>query len=280
MDSLGYTTHDVSKLLGLTPRQIRSLVAEEFLQPNTATDGDSRYSFQDIVLLRAAKGLHESNIPPRRIRSALKGLIDQLPDGLSATSVRITAVGNEVVVRDGEQAWNPESGQVLFDFAVAELQGASGPVERVQPLEEPTPDEAGPTDAEAWFELACELEATDVEESLAAYRRTLELHADHPDAHLNLGRLLHERGELSAAERHYRHALRVAPGDSTAAFNLGVALEDLGRPDDALKAYRTAFESDPEYADAFYNAANLYEARGDKAEALRCLKSYRQLTGS
>src|SRR3989454_866757 len=98
------------------------------------------------------------------------------------------------------------------------------------------------------------------------------------DAHVNLGRLLHEQGMIEEAERHYRLALRESPEHATAAFNLGIALEDLNQPADAIEAYRAALATDPRLADAHYNVARLYEKVGKKAAALRHLSIYRRLT--
>jgi tetratricopeptide (TPR) repeat protein len=114
---------------------------------------------------------------------------------------------------------------------------------------------------------------------MAAYRRALELDPDLADAHLNLGRLLHEAGHLAAAESHYRQALAIEPEDALAAYNLGVALQDQQRPREAAAAYRHAIALDPELADAHFNLSGVYEQLGDKAAAFRHLRTYRSLTG-
>ncbi len=136
----------------------------------------------------------------------------------------------------------------------------------------------GAVDAESWFQLGCELEAAASGDALNAYRSALELDAGHADAWLNLGRLLHEGGDLAAAERCYRRALEARPGDSTAAFNLGVALQDRGRRRPAIAAYLRAIDLDPDAADAHFNAALLYVELGERAAAVRHLKRYKALT--
>src|SRR6266566_4703909 len=136
----------------------------------------------------------------------------------------------------------------------------------------------GDRDADDWYELGLEMEAVGPDEARDAYRRALELDAHHADAHVNLGRLLHEQGMIEEAERHYRLALREKPDHTTAAFNLGIALEDLNQPGDAIEAYRRALATDPRLADAHYNMARLYEKVGKKAAALRHLSIYRRLT--
>ena len=131
--------------------------------------------------------------------------------------------------------------------------------------------------AEDWYELGLELEVAAPGDARDAYRRALELDAHHADAHVNLGRLLHEQGLATEAERHYRAALSENPDHATAAYNLGIAFEDLDRPADAIEAYRKALSLDPGLADAHFNLARLYETAGKRAAALRHLSSYRRL---
>ncbi|HEY5610043.1 MAG TPA: tetratricopeptide repeat protein, partial [Thermoanaerobaculia bacterium] len=220
----GYSVRDVGTMLGLSPGQVRSYVATGFLSPERGPRGEYRFTFQDLVLLRTAKGLVAARIPPRKVRQALEQLKEQLPTGRPLTAVRIAAQGDRVVVQDGGTVWNPESGQVLFDFAVSELATKVAPhAERVA---EQARREEHQLEAEDWYELGCEMEITSPREARDAYRRAVELDPHHSDAHVNLGRLLHEAGEVEAAAAHYRIAVSLDDDHSTAAFNLGVALED------------------------------------------------------
>jgi tetratricopeptide (TPR) repeat protein len=271
----GYATRDVAQILGLSPAQVRGYVRAGFLMPERGGRGDYRFSFEDLVFLRTAKGLLEAEISPRRVQSALRRLREQVPRGSRLTGLRVTAEGSRIVVADGASRWQPESGQALLDFGVAEL------AEKVAPLARQAFREAqqGAEDltADDWYEWGCELEAAAPPEAQDAYRRALALDSGHADALVNLGRLLHESGDARGAEEHYRRALAARPGDATAAFNLGVALEDLGRLEKALEAYEKAATLEPDNADAHYNAASLYERQGRVQDALRHLKSYRNI---
>lgn len=274
----GYTTRDVAHLLGLSPDQVRSYARAGFLTPARGPQGEYRFRFQDLVLLRTAKALVDARIPARRIRRVLEKLQRQLPHGRSLSEVRILAEGDRIIVRDGETAWSPESGQVHLDLAVSDLASKVAPLARR--VAQAAHDSDEDLDADHWYDLGLDLEAVDPEEALAAYERALEIDPEHADAHVNLGRLLHEAGESREAEAHYRLALASEPKHATAAFNLGIVLEDLGRPTQAIKAYLQAIAADAELADAYFNLARMYERRGDRTAALRYLKSYKAIVES
>src|SRR5947209_393739 len=272
----GYTSRDVAKLLGLTVAQVRAFARDGFLTPGRGSRGALLFSFQDLVILRTAKGLVGARIPARRIRRALRRLKAQLPRGRSLAELRIAAEGDRIVVSDGEATWSPESGQMQIDFAVSELASRAAPMARRAAKAARRVEQD--LSAEDWYELGLELEVAAPIEARDAYRRALELDAHHADTRVNLGRLLHEQGLVEEAERHYRLALRENPEHATAAYNLGIALEDLERAADAIEAYRAALAADPRLADAHYNVARLYEKAGKKAAALRHLSSYKRLT--
>ena len=272
---MSYSVREVAAILGLSPAQIRSYASRGFLDPERGRRGELRFGFRDLILLRTAGELSDAKIPQRKVKRVLQHLRDQLPEGRSLTGVRIATDGERIVVRDGGSVWNPESGQALFDFAVAEVVAKSEPFTR-RAVEEAR-DSAERMSADAWYELACDLEITAVDDAVEAYERTLKLNPNHADALVNLGRLLHERGALAAAEAHYRRAMEIDPEHGVAAFNLGVVLEDLGRFRHAADAYELALDLDPDNADAHFNLAGLLERRGEKADAVRHLKAYRGL---
>lgn len=272
----GYTTEEVARLLGLSPAQIRSYTRAGFLSPARGARGDLRFSFQDLVLLKAAKGLMAARVPAAKIRGSLRRLKQQLPRGRALSEVRITAEGHRVVARDGAVAWNPESGQLVLDFDVATLAQRAAPLARRQAAAARRVEQD--LDAEEWFELGLELEVSDPDEARDAYRRALELDPHHAEAHVNLGRLLVESERAEEAETHFRAVLADHPDHATAWFNLGIALEDRRRTNDAVKAYEQAIAADRKLADAYFNLARLYEQAGKRAAALRNLSKYRLLT--
>ena len=273
----GYSTRDISRLIGLSPAQVRSFVRSGLIFPERGPGRRFRFSFEDLVFLKAAKELLSARVGPRRIRRALAKLRQELPPGRRLSGLQLTAEGGRLVVGDGQRRWNPESGQILFNFDVAELARRVAPLARRAYREAISTSSERTLSAEEWFAWGCELEPAAPDEAREAYQRAITLDPDHADAHVHLGRLLHEEGRPADAETHYRRALKIRPEDATAAFNLGVALEDLKRSREAIAFYERAAELDPANADAHFNAANLSEKLGDPASALRHLKSYRRL---
>jgi predicted TPR repeat methyltransferase len=102
----------------------------------------------------------------------------------------------------------------------------------------------------------------------AAYRRVLELDADHADANHLLGVIAHQAGDHGAAVELIGKAIRHAP--STAAYhcNLGNALHELGRLDEAAASQRQAIALNPDYAKAHNNLANVLLAQGRSIDAV------------
>ena len=270
----GYTAHQAAKLLGLSISRIQSFVEEGFIEPRLGPEGEYRLSFQDLVLLRTAKGLADK-LSPQKVKRALRELKDQLPRGRQLSALRITAEGEGVVAREGGTAWEPASGQTLINFKVAELAADVAPLAKEAAAD--ARDNERDLVADDWYELGCDLETHEELQARDAYRRALEQEPLHPDAHVNLGRLLHESGKVESAEKHYRLAAVARPQDATAAFNLGVALQDLGRTLDAIRAYRRALVLDSKYADAHYNLSQLYEETGRTQDAYRHLHLYKDL---
>lgn len=271
-----YSTREVAELLAIPPQRVRALARAAGLVAQSARGAKPyRFTFQDVVLLRTAKGLTEAKLDPRRIWRAIKALAAQLPPDRPLSAVRVQIEGTRVVVRDSNTAWEPESGQTILDFSVRELS------EKVAPMVRESVHQSLQTAASAddWFEAALECEQMGASpDAENAYRSALRLDPRHVPAIINLGRLRHVARALPEAEELYRQALSLDPEHPTARFNLGVVLEDRGAMQDAITQYQEAARLDPRVADVHYNLARLYQQTGDQQAALRHFSRFKSLT--
>lgn len=274
-----YSVRDVERVLRLSRSTIRGLIDVGFVTPKRGPRREYRFSFQDLIVLRAARTLIQAKVPRRRIRRSLEELRRHLPETVPLSGLSIRAVGDRIVVRDGHAHWQVDSGQYVLGFDVSVEQGVLSVAERqVSPATpaSPQPDAQG---SDEWFARALELESTDPDMALDAYRRATSMDPQHVAAWINLGRLLHERNATAEAERVYRQGIEHCGQDAVLLFNLGVLLEDLGRREAALAAYQAAIAQEPGLADCHYNLARLYEALGRPQHAIRHLGQYRRLCG-
>ena len=275
-----YRTAEVARILGVPAARVRTIARAGVCQP-VRLGRALQFSFQDLVLLRAADGLLRAAVPPRRLRRALSQLAQQLPPERPLSGVRIYANSRRVVARDGRTAWQPDSGQIVFSFDIDELARAA----RTTAPARSARDSASPPlpkpaqSALAWFERALRLERkNDLAGAAAAYRRALDIDPEMSDACINLGRLLHQQGNAAEAARLYHLALASAPDDPVGHYNLAVALEDQQRDSAAVSHYRRALRLDPDFADAHFNLGRLLERLGQRTQAMRHLLAYKRLT--
>jgi tetratricopeptide (TPR) repeat protein len=209
-----------------------------------------------------------AKVPRRRIAQSMRELRRHLPETMPLSGLRISAVADRVVVKEGASHWQVDSGQYLLAF---EGDPASGSLSVVGPAK------AEPASASQWLERAAALETGDVKAALIAYERAIALAPNLLDAHINRGCLLHEAGRLEEADGAYRAALAACDNAPAIFYNLAVVLEDLGRKEQAVDAYKQALEGDPRLADCHYNLALLYEDLGKSREAIRHMAHYRKL---
>jgi tetratricopeptide (TPR) repeat protein len=266
-----YTLRGIQQMLGVSRGVVSGLIRAGFVTPARGPRNEYRFSFQDVVLLRTAYALQAAQIAPRKIVRSLQRLAASLPEALPLTGLRITAVGNDIAVHDGDAQWEPESGQFLMDFEVAPLRG------EVAILQCAPPQETMTLRAEDWFAEGEALESSDKAAAEAAYRQAIALAPDCADAYLNLGVMLCEVARCDEAVELYAAALNHCPDVAQLHFNLAIALEDRGQLDSALDSYERCLAIDPRLADAHFNAARLHEQLGHAQKALRHFSAYRRL---
>lgn len=266
----GYKTRDVAEFTGLTQSQVRHFVRRGLIQPARDERALYRFSFQDVVLLRTAKGLLDDAVPVRKALKTLVKLSADLKGFDSLAAVRIYAEGNTVVVRQDDQHWDADTGQHRFSFTIKEL---AGQVRTLAKRREAHTEPTEHLDSDDWYNLALDLEEVDPDKAPDAYSRSISLNPKNADAHVNLGRLFQIRGDLRRAKRHYQLALAAVPAHQLAFYNLGTVFDELDELEQALDYYRRA----PNVPDAHYNLARIFEIRGDELSSMRHMRQYRRL---
>jgi tetratricopeptide (TPR) repeat protein len=266
-----YGVRELSRILSLTRRRAAQLRRLELLRR------DGRYTFRDLLALRAASALLDAGASVRQIREALTALRRQDPTlEQPLTEVRFLVEGGRLLAQSDRVRFDPRTGQTVLaldpggltrDAAAALASGV------VRPLRPPA------AQAEAWFERASAWDADPErwEDAVAAYRRVVELDPTYAAAWNNLGLLLHRLGRYAEARRAYETALAQDPRLAEAAYNLGALDEDLGDAAAAIRHYRRALELQPDYADAHFNLASALAREGRNAEALVHWRRYLEL---
>lgn len=266
----GHSTKEVAELIGFNTDQVRHYVRRKLVQPARGERGEYRFSFQDVVLLKTAKGLMEASVSTRKAYRALVKLKKELEQVKSLSSVRIYADGTNVVVRDDTHVWEVETGQATLDFDMQDL------TDNVAEITEKHISDAAIADnldTDEWYNLGLDLEEVEPEKAPDAYKQAIRLDPKNADAHVNLGRLYQLNGDLKHAKRHYELALTARPGHQLALYNLGTVFDELDESVKAADFYQRA----PGIPDAHYNLARIRELQGDEVSALRHMRQYRDL---
>ena len=118
-----FRTRDVVDLLGISRRQLQYWAKTDLIQPSAQTPGGhGRYSFEDLVALKAAKRLINAGVSVQRIRSSIRALRRMLPTVRRPLAELVLVATGDVVLafRDGA-AFDAISGQEWV-FEVAQLQ--------------------------------------------------------------------------------------------------------------------------------------------------------------
>ncbi|HET7402951.1 MAG TPA: tetratricopeptide repeat protein [Usitatibacter sp.] len=270
-----YGVAEVERLLRLPRSTIRAFVAAGFVSPARGARNSQRFSFQDLIVLRTAQALADARVPKARITRSLKERRRHLPASMPLKGLRIGAVGDHVVVKQGSDRWDAASGQYLLGFEGDPGEGALS-VKAIAPP--PVAAPGNDLSAQDLFNTAVSLESADRDAAIRAYGQAIAADACFLDARINLGRLLHEMGRPAQAEKAYRDALARCGPDAVLVFNLAVLLDDQQRLAEAKAAYEAALAHDATMADCHYNLALLCQRMRQHSAAIRHMSRYRTLT--
>ncbi len=114
---------DVVQIVKVSRRQLQCWARTDLVRPSAKTPGGhGRYTFEDLVALKAAKRLIDAGVSVQRIRKSIRALKGILPTVRKPLAELVLVATGDVVLafRDGT-AFDAISGQEWV-FEVAELQ--------------------------------------------------------------------------------------------------------------------------------------------------------------
>jgi len=252
-----FTRMEVSRLFSIKDSRLRYWDRSDFIKPSGMKGRRRYYTFQDLISIRAVKTLLESGVSLQRAKRMLEGLRKALPRvSRPLNELRIRADGSRIIATSPEGSFEPESGQLLLDFDVKDLNTKIIEMRSDGQKEQPKT-------AFDWYVLGCRLDdepgASDRAE--AAYRNAIKLDPNLSNSYTNLGNIYYRRNDISMARDFYMQALEVDPDQPEAHYNLGFLYFDMGQPSRAIPLFEKAIEMDPEFADAYFNLAmSLFES--------------------
>ena len=118
-----FTPKEVAKLIGISYRQIQYWDKTNFIKPSYRRRGKYRlYTFSDLIQLKVAKVLRETNISIQRLRKIIKSLKSLLPQ-VSHPLVDLTFLieGERILVFNGIVLMSSKSGSNYVRFDVKSL---------------------------------------------------------------------------------------------------------------------------------------------------------------
>src|SRR5580658_11236387 len=108
-----FDSKDLKRLFGIPASHVRSLIRAGHIRPSkkAGKSGKLAYSFQDLIVLRTLGSLRAAKIPTKRINRTLREIRSSLPGELPLSGLSIVAVGDRIVVREGQSLRESDTGQ-------------------------------------------------------------------------------------------------------------------------------------------------------------------------
>jgi tetratricopeptide (TPR) repeat protein len=263
-----YSREDVRRMLGISEQQLRGWEKQALVRDPQV------FSFKDLIGLRTLLKLRENRISTQKIGMAVASLKQKIGLEHPLSELKFLPEGRRLAVQVAGQKMEPISGQILLDFdTVAPRSVASFPAEP------PVSRAVLEREAELWFQRGLELEeqSAPIEETIAAYQKSVQLNPGAAGAWVNLGTIHYRLRRYQDAEAFYTRAIEADNTYPLAHFNLGNLHDEEGRLDKAEESYTRALRFNPQYADAHFNLALLCERRNETLKAVHHWRSYLKL---
>jgi DNA-binding transcriptional MerR regulator len=118
-----YRSREVAQILGISRRQLQYWAQTDLVRPSLrSSGGHHRYTFQDLIALKAAKRLIDAGVSVQRLRKSIGALRRILPTvKRPLAELVLVATGDIVLVLRGGAAFEAATGQEWV-FEVAQFQ--------------------------------------------------------------------------------------------------------------------------------------------------------------
>jgi DNA-binding transcriptional MerR regulator len=141
-----FRAREASEIVGVSRRQLQYWAQTDLVRPTVQTaGGHHRYTFQDLVALKAARRLLDAGVSLQRIRSAIQALRRILPTVTHPLAeLVLVATGDVVLVFREGAAFEAVSGQEwVFEIAAfqREIERWRGEVRGLRPTRAARPAE-------------------------------------------------------------------------------------------------------------------------------------------
>ena len=118
-----FRTREALQILGVSRRQLQYWAQTDLVRPSLKTrGGHHRYSFEDLVALKAAKRLIDAGVSVQRIRRGIQALREALPEmSRPLGNLTLIATGDVLVVIRGQSEFDAIQGEEWI-FPVGDFQ--------------------------------------------------------------------------------------------------------------------------------------------------------------
>ena len=302
IENLGrlFTAAQISRVLGVPTRDIRSWIRQRLIQPAKTMRRLRWFDFREITVVQTVKMLIDQGLTAAHISNSIQELSSWLPSHKTTmTQFELFAHSTELAVRLKTGILADPRGQLLFDFdhdrptaeispifpsnvecvpdVVQEMSFVFGYEEEQFSLNfdstvlnhrNPSTSDRSGQSLDELFRLAVLAEDTgDWELARFFYDQALARNNSDPEILFNYGNVLYQQGYKLAAAKNYLRAIIIDPHYLEPFNNLGNSLAEIGRLDDAIRIYRHVLSLRPDYVDARSNLAETLVSIGSYEEA-------------
>ncbi|HEX4209126.1 MAG TPA: tetratricopeptide repeat protein [Candidatus Binataceae bacterium] len=260
-----FSTRAAARILAVPAHRIRYWVRQDLVSPAAARGRRYRFAFNDLLMMRLAKDLLPTRGRLEPFQRCFAKVRNFFEPTRSVTSLRLDTLDGRIVVRDGDAAFEAESGQMLLQF-----HAPPRPLGKVE-------DGFGPARVRERFEETRLLAENDPIKALTLYGDLLAHEPRNLEAHLRMATVLENKNDSAGAIRHLQAAALILPGNTEVHLRLGLLYRHTGDLDNAIESLLRATACDPLSIAAHRNLADIYEETGRRREALRHLSAINRL---